>query len=100
MSGVRRLRKISSERSGNLAQAQEDGVQGFVGAGLVGVVLAFPETAAGAADVPVGEVVDELDEGADGLLEIVGIHGGDDFAGDAVEGGEDPAVHQGAAGGD
>ena len=54
--------------------------------------------AAGAADVPVGEVVEELDEGADGLLEVVCVHGGDDVAGEAVGGGDDPAV-EGVVGG-
>jgi hypothetical protein len=87
------------EGGGDLAQAQEHGVEGLVGAGLVGVVLALPEAAARAADVPVGEVVDELHERAHGLLEVVGVQGGDDVAGEMVEGGEDPAVHEAAAGG-
>ena len=86
------------EGGGDAAEAEKDGVEGGVGGGFVGVVAGLPEAAAGAADVPVGEVVEELDEGADGLLEVVGIHGGDDVAGEAVGGGDDPAV-EGVVGG-
>ena len=91
------FREERGERRGNLAETQKYGVQRFVGVSLVGVVLALPKTAAGAADIPVGEVVDKLHQGAHGLLQVVAVHGGDHFAGEPVEGRENPAVHQGTA---
>ena len=51
-----------------------------------------PEAATAAADVPVGEVVDELEQGRDHPEQLIGLHPGVDGGDQALQPREDPAV--------
>ena len=86
------------EGRGELGDGDQALVEGGVGGGLVGVVLALPEAAAAAADVPVREVVDELLDGAAGAGGVVAVEAGVDLDDELLELGEDPAVEGGARG--
>ena len=80
------------EGRGELGEGDQHVVERLVGLSLVAVGLGLPEASAGAADIPVGEVVDEGGEASGGLLEVIGVEGGGDVGDDAHESGEDPAV--------
>ncbi len=82
------------EGRGDFGKAEQHVVEGGVGLHLVAVVLALPEAAAGAADVPVGEVFDEGDERTDGGLEVVAVHGVGYLLFEACQRALDPAIHQ------
>src|SRR5918998_1669456 len=61
------------EGGGELGNRDEALVQGGVGGLLVQVVLALPEPAAAAPDVPVRELVDEVPDGPPGRRDVVGV---------------------------
>jgi hypothetical protein len=69
------LRDERGKRGGNLAQPKQHAIERGVGLLLVGVVLALPEPAPAAPDVPLGQIVEEVHEGPHRLLQIVGVHG-------------------------
>jgi hypothetical protein len=61
------------EGGGELGDGGETFVQGGVGGLLVQVVLALPEPAAAAPDVPVRELVHEVPDGPAGRRDVVGV---------------------------
>ena len=70
---VDRLGDEGGEGRGDLRQLHQHVAQRAVRLQLVRVVLGLPEAAAAAADVPVGQVLDEGDERAHGALEVVAV---------------------------
>ena len=75
-----------------LGGGQKAFVERPIGVALVGVVLAAPEAVAAAADVPVAQGVDELDQPPAGVEVVVLVHLLDDRGRRAVQLAEDPAV--------
>ena len=80
------------EGSGSFGKDQQRIVQCLVGITLVAVGVALPEAAAAAADVPVGQIVDEAGEAVGCLLEIVVVKLSPQFCHHAGAGAQDPAV--------
>ena len=72
--GVYLLGDERSEWSRDLRELDEDVAERPVRAELVAVVRGLPEAATRAADVPVGQVLDELDERPHRALQVVGVH--------------------------
>ena len=72
--GVDFLRDKRSERRGDLRELDEHIAKRPVRAKLVAVVRGLPEAATRAANVPVGQVFDKLDERPHRALQIVGVH--------------------------
>ena len=89
---VDRLGDERRERRGHLGELHEHVAERAIGVKLVRIVLALPEAATTAADVPVREILDEGHERADGLLEIVGIHRGRDVGDERLHRAADPLV--------
>ena len=68
---VHRFGGERNKRRRHFGEGDQHMMQSRVGFLLVRVVLALPETAAAAADIPVGQVVDKLAETVGGFLQIV-----------------------------
>ena len=73
---VQLLRHEGQERRQHARELQEDPMQGPVGVQLVRLVPVgrAPEATAAAADVPVGQVVDELQQRGHHAEELIGLH--------------------------
>ena len=91
---VERLADERDERRGDLGKREQHGIQRGIGLGLVGVIAALPEAAAAAADVPVGQILDEADKRPHGLLQVVGIHCRGDLLRQAVQRAQNPTIKQ------
>ena len=76
----------------NLRKPQEHFVECRIGMKLVVVIGALPEAAPAAPDIPVRQVLNEADKGANGLLQVVHIHGPDNPLIQGFERTQDPAV--------
>ena len=80
------------EGSRDLGELNKNVTQSPVRRKLVAVVRRFPEAAAAAADIPVGQVFNKLDERADGLLKIVIVHRVRNLGDQSLHRGDDPPV--------
>ena len=89
---VDRLGDERRERRRDLRELHEYVAERAVGVELVPVVLALPEAAAAAADVPVRQVLDERDERAHRALEVILVHRGRDVGDQRLHRAADPAV--------
>ncbi|MPM72188.1 hypothetical protein SDC9_119161 [bioreactor metagenome] len=83
-----------NERRRGPAESQQHMMQRRIGFQLVLVVARLPETAAAAADVPVGQIVDETLEAVRRLLKIVMIQFKADLFDHLCAGAQNPAVER------
>ena len=88
------FRDIRDERRGSLCKGDEHIVQRGISICLVRIVLALPETAAAAADVPVCQVVGKGFKAVCRLLELIAVHGFPDLRDHISQCGKDPAVQR------
>ena len=88
------LGDVGNERRGAFREGDEHVIERGIGVELVGVVLALPEAAAAAADIPVCEIFHEFFEAVRRALEMIGVHRLADFLDHIGERGENPAVER------
>ncbi len=86
-----------AERDENLVEGGE-GCQGVPLRGGASLVALPPEPTPGAADVPVGEIVHEIDERWNHRIEVVALHLIVDLLDEALQHRQDPPIDLGAVG--
>ena len=92
--GVNLLGDERRERRRDFRELDEDVAERPIGEEFVRVVRRLPETAAAAADIPVRQILDELDERPHGLLEVVDVHRRRHVVDERLHRGDDPAVEE------
>ena len=90
--GVDFLRNERRERRGDLRELDEHIAKRPVRAELVAVVRGLPEAATRAANVPVGQVFDELDERPHRALQVVGVHRRGNVGDESLHRRNDPSI--------
>src|SRR6185312_16585929 len=82
------------ERCQDHAETDQHIMERAVGLGLVGVVIGLPETFTAASDVPVAGVIDERQDGLEGVGQVVALHMSVDLLAELMQTTDDPEVER------